>query len=42
MPRLEVLLLGAPQILPGGREVAGNTRRAIALLAYLAQVLSRC
>ena len=36
MPSLEVFLLGPPQILHGGIEVAVDTRKAVALLAYLA------
>src|SRR4051812_12354422 len=36
MPSLEVFLLGPPRIRHGGREVAVDTRKAVALLTYLA------
>ena len=35
MPRLQIKLLGAPEVLIDGRDLRTDTRKAIALLAYL-------
>src|SRR4051812_16632671 len=36
MPRLTLVLLGAPRVLIGGRVLSFPTKKALALLAYLA------